>query len=223
MDSKLPKEQNWAARVIIITFVALFVFIVGVIAFAGYLFKTGTSYEKSLIETIVKKEYKQYIKQKYEYKNDKERDLVSRYRSAEEPGGALTYINEAININPSSENYYLLGLVYVELNEKQKAKDAFETSLQKNKNNTETLALYGYLLASEQGFDEYEKGKELLQKAIDEDPSYAQAYYYYALILSERGEYVLAKEAIDQAIALSPESSEYKYVKEDLDFIVRKK
>lgn len=105
------------------------------------------------------------------------------------------------------------------LGNKEKAKDAFEQALKKDKNFTPTLSYYGYYTGIQSGLDNFEKGKTLLEESISIDPSRAVAYYYLGLLWSEKEDFVKAKYYIDIAVAIEPENRIYQDVQKDLQYI----
>jgi tetratricopeptide (TPR) repeat protein len=215
----VPKESNPGAKII---FVMGGIVVLGVIILiAGSIF---TLFQKKdhmqVFQKIVKKEYRQLPSAAYQFKNDREQELFNKFLAAQSSEESVTYIKEAIDINPSAHNYYYLGLVQFQMGSKDQAKESLSSALKKDAKHIETLSYFGYITGIKSGFDQFDEGKNMLEKAIEIDSSYSRAYYYLSLLYGEHADYSKAKYYIEQAAALEPENKDYQKLKESIDLIL---
>jgi len=80
--------------------------------------------------------------------------------------GALNDYNKALDLNPSDDNYIILGITYVYLNDIEKALDALNKALDLNPNNSRAYnnranLKYYYLQDKEGALNDYIKTYEL--------------------------------------------------------------
>jgi cytochrome c-type biogenesis protein CcmH/NrfG len=215
----VPKENNpWAGAILALGGVFIVVTLVLIIGGVVLLFQKKDRMQ--VLQKIVKKEYNQLPSATYTFKNDKEKQLFDKFTTAQTAEESITYIKEAIDMNPSAHNYYYLGLVQFQIGNKDQAKESFISALKKDPKHFETLSYYGYVTGIKSGFDQFQEGKKMLEEAISIDSSYSRAYYYLALLYGEQEDYSKAKYYIEQAAALEPENKNFQKLKEDIDLIL---
>ena len=122
------------------------------------------------------------------------------YRQLGDFKSAVTYYNKALGINPdNTETYYALGVTYLEANNMQKAKQAFETSLQKDSRNIKSKKMLAFIEQKEViksidlAYDFYEKkdfrsALKYLNKAVETFPNDPKVYYYRGLTKESLGD-----------------------------------
>jgi tetratricopeptide (TPR) repeat protein len=77
------------------------------------------------------------------------------------------------------------------LGEYQRALEIFEALLQEEPDNP---SLNYYAAVSHYFLDDLDEARSLLQKAVDEEPRFPQAYYWYGRVLAENAEQAKAAE-----------------------------
>lgn len=94
--------------------------------------------------------------------------------------------------------YALIGDLYHELNENDKAFEAYEIAIKKNPNNMSSFNNYAYFLSIEGG--DLAKAEALSRVAIEKEPNSVTYLDTYAWILFLQKKYDKAKEYIDKAL-----------------------
>ncbi len=74
-------------------------------------------------------------------------------------------------------------------------------ALQLDSNNTRALAYYAEILVDEQ---KWTQAEQYIKQAVDQDPSIMDVHRVYAYVLESLGEYNLAIQEYDKAIAITP-------------------
>ena len=218
----LPRETNWQARFIASVFTILSALILtGAAVFFIVLYSPLKEFRP--IRFVFVKQLKYMFPDRYLFKNDQEKEVFGKAVITVDPREKIKYFEEAIAINPSAQNYFLLGLANWEALEKEDAKNSFEKALEKDPKHVLSLTYLGYLFGLKSGLNNMARGKELLLKSIEIDPVNTQGYYFLALLLSEREEYAQAKQFIDLAVALQPDNPKYEEIKDELAEIVKPK
>ncbi len=95
--------------------------------------------------------------------------------------------------------YSLIGDLYHELNESDKAFEAYDIAIKKNPNNMSSFNNYAYFLSIEKG--DLAKAEALSRVTIEKEPNSVTYLDTYAWILFLQKKYDKAKEYIDKALA----------------------
>lgn len=115
------------------------------------------------------------------------------YRQLGDFKNAVAHYKKATEINPeNSETYYALGVTYLEANNIEKAKEAFNLSVQKDSKNVKSKKMLSFIEQKEVvksldlAYDFYEKGDyagaiRYLDKAVETFPNDPKVYYYRGL------------------------------------------
>jgi len=82
-----------------------------------------------------------------------------------------------------------------------KADGAAVRALQLDNTNTRALAFYAEILVDEQ---KWTQAQQIIDQALERDPSLMDVHRVHAYVLESLGEYALAIEAYDRAIAITP-------------------
>lgn len=119
--------------------------------------------------------------------------IANCYRQLGDFKNAIVNYKKALKITPDdSENYYALGVAYLESNNLKQAKESFTTSLEKNSKNIKSKKMLAYLEQKEiiknldLAYDFYEKKDYMgalryLDKAVLTFPNDPKVYYYRGL------------------------------------------
>lgn len=97
-----------------------------------------------------------------------------------------------------SDLYSQTGDIYYQLNDKEKAFEAYEKALKANPGNIYTMNNYAYFLSIEK--HDLRKAERLSAKAVELEPKNSTYLDTYAWILYQQGSYSLAKFYIERAI-----------------------
>lgn len=132
---------------------------------------------------------------------------------------AITFYKESIEIDPLFADAYIqagwcYGILaswqFIERSEGlKKASDFLSKGINLNPNSS--TGYFGRATISFWGNWEYQNGLVHLQKSLDLNPKFAEAYEAKAELFTALGEFELAKEAIDQALELNPLSPNHYY------------
>src|SRR5258708_7727991 len=166
----LPTETNKSAQVMFVILGSLGFLVIGmiiIILVAMY----HPPIQLVPLQLVILQEKKILFPTHYEYKNDAEKQAVDKALNDLDPIKRVSDSENAVNINPSAQNYVLLGTSYWNEGEKDMARTTFEQALKKDSNNIEANAYYGYLWGLKSGFNDFKKGKGFLDKAIQIDPT----------------------------------------------------
>jgi tetratricopeptide (TPR) repeat protein len=129
-------------------------------------------------------------------------------------GDALQSADQAVKLAPDNSTAYAVraftldwnanpGLVddnAVEADLTQAEQDAVR-ALQLDNTNTLALAFYAEILVDQQ---KWTQGEQYIKQALDRDPSLMDVHRVYAYVLESLGQYNLAIQEYDKAIAISP-------------------
>ena len=98
-----------------------------------------------------------------------------------------------------SDFYSQIGDIYYNLNEKEKAFEAYENALKANPGNIYTMNNYAYYLSLEK--ENLRRAERLSAKTVEVEPDNSTYLDTYAWILYQQGSYLLAKLYIERAIS----------------------
>ncbi len=118
---------------------------------------------------------------------------------------AADALEKRISAKPEPEFCLLLGRAYMELSLPQKAYDAYEKA--RSFNGFKARALSGQTLAL-QKTGQYAEARAIAEKALELDPSLAEAHKNLGLVLLRTGDAVAGEKAILTALELEPDYSE---------------
>ena len=110
--------------------------------------------------------------------------------------------NQVLKINPNySQALNNLAIIFLNLQEYQKAKEYYEKSVEINPNYADAHYNLG-MVFDELG--ENQKTKECYEKAIEINPNHVNAYNNLGILFKESGDLQKAKECYEKAIELNP-------------------
>jgi len=113
---------------------------------------------------------------------------------------AVLLLNNAIEISPYfSKPFIKLGLIYFEQGESGKAITLLTKAMDLNPDDPEIYHNFGYIYIQ---LGDREKAKSMYKKALEADPNYVEAYHDLAIIYHSDGNYRLAIEYCDKAVAM---------------------
>ena len=119
---------------------------------------------------------------------------VARYEEA------ISDFSNAINLNPSAENYYYRGVAYLSIDNRKIALKDFEQSIKINPNLSETYGELAYIYATSGDSRNLQKAIDFANKAVTFNYKNWRAIYSRGLAFYARGEYEYA--LTDAQIAL---------------------
>ena len=123
------------------------------------------------------------------------KDNAAALETAEE---GLKLFDDTSNKALQSDFHSQIGDIYYQLNEKEKAFEAYEKALKINPGNITTMNNYAYFLSLEK--ENLRKAERLSAKTVELEPKNSTFLDTYAWILYEQGSYSLAKFYIERAI-----------------------
>lgn len=117
---------------------------------------------------------------------------------------ALQYYNNALNINPKSEEaIYGIGMFFMETGEYNKSIDQFTNLLKLNPKNTDAHFNLGYIHFKY--LKVYQQAIKHFNDAINADPNFAKAYYMRGLCYETLGDIARAKADYGKATQIEPQ------------------
>lgn len=115
--------------------------------------------------------------------------------------------HNAVKLSPNNLFYaYTLALVYYQTKQISKAKEKIESILKINPENINALVLKARILTDENNVVEAE---QILKEVLKKEPKNDEALYIRSQVFKKLGWWEKAIEAIDIAIKIVPESTEY--------------
>ena len=124
-----------------------------------------------------------------------QKDYISALEIAEE---GLKLFDQTSSKVLQSDFYSQQGDIYYQLNEKEKAFEAYENALKANPGNIYTMNNYAYFLSLEK--ENLRRAERLSAKTVELEPKNSTYLDTYAWILYQQGSYSLAKFYIERAI-----------------------
>ena len=121
---------------------------------------------------------------------------------------ALSAYQKAAMLQPSSALYQNMGNLYAEMKNSEKAQEFYDKAVAMSAGSDPSVAAAAYynMAVGHINSEETEKAKEALQKAIEADPTYAEAYYQLAIILTnDMNAIPEAVENLKKYLELAPE------------------
>ena len=99
---------------------------------------------------------------------------------------ALSAYEKAAMLQPSPALYQNMGNIYAEMKNSEKAQEYYDKAVTMSAGSDPSVAAQTYynMAVGHINSHETEKAKEALQKAIETDPGFAEAYYQLGIILS---------------------------------------
>ena len=114
---------------------------------------------------------------------------------------ARTWFLRSLEISKSAPTLCLLGMVYLHLNEKEKAEEAWRTAIEVDEQWEEAYFNLG-LLAKEGGNSE--EAERLLRKTIQIDPKYLRAHVQLGALLLKQGRRLEADSEFRRCLEIDP-------------------
>lgn len=123
------------------------------------------------------------------------------YRQLGDFKNAVLNYKKAVEINPdNSETYYAMGVAYLEANNQDKAKEAFQISLKKDSKNIKSKKMLSFIEQKEivksldmayEFYDkkDYSSALKYLNKAVETFPNDPKVYYYRGLTREAVGDF----------------------------------
>ena len=136
---------------------------------------------------------------------------LARYYQKDDNGALDAFQRGTAEINDKSDPaivsdfYAIMGEIYHNKGELQKAYAAYDSCLQWKPDQVMTLNNYAYFLSIEGG--DLKKAEEMSARAVKAEPKNATYLDTYAWVLYRQGRYTEAKLYIDQALANTPDST----------------
>ena len=115
---------------------------------------------------------------------------------------ALELYNQILKITPNhAQALNNIGIIFVNLNENQNAKDCYEKAIKINPNYADAHNNLGVIFEK---IKDYQKAKDCFEKAIKINPNYADAHNNLGNIFKKLEEYQKAKDCFDKVISFKP-------------------
>jgi tetratricopeptide (TPR) repeat protein len=115
-------------------------------------------------------------------------------------------VDEIVEVNPTSEGWFIRGEMLVEANYLRRALESFNKSLELNPNSPDAWWYKGFILCSEEmgecNENTINRGIHYFDEALKIDPDYAAAWCYKGMLLNYSGRDYEANIALNKALDL---------------------
>ncbi len=129
------------------------------------------------------------------------KDLEEAYKKSQEEESEALEEEIKQKDNKSAIDYFLLGIIYYQSKEYDKAIEAYEEAVKINPKDDSAYNNMGSAYANKK---EYDKAIEAYKKAIEINPKYDSAYYNMGIAYDDKKEYDKAIDAFEKAIEINP-------------------